>query len=909
MMGSTPRLLWAHALLLVSGTCGLGYQMLWTRWFGLGLGQELPALLAVVAAFFGGCALGAGMLDGPIRRSPRPALWYAGLEVLIGVWAWLSIWLIPATQHVALDVMGLEPSGGRQAVVAFGLPFLVLLPATAAMGASFPAMECFVRGHVTAGRVVGSLYAASTLGAVVGTLAGVFVLVPGLGFTGAVSVLGWLNLACAAGLLVLARTARNPARAGEGAADPRPGGGLAPPGTGSGRRDARTTGSGEVALAPGPCAVTMDRSRRHEEADTRAPASSRRRLRGDGSWEGKLLALLLATGLLGIGFEVVGVRLLKGVLENTVFTFASVLAVYLVGTALGAGWAGRVARFQPLEEKLAWLLGGLGVACAVGGWAMVMAPEVYRGLRGAVGDSLGGVMAAEGLVAASVFFLPTLLMGATFATLAEAVRDRRGSVGRALAWNTVGGMLAPLLLGALLFPWLGGKWTVVVLVTGYALLWPGRRTWRLAVARGGALVLALALPDLDRTGLLPGERLRTARAGIADSVAVVETAEGHRTLRVNNRFTMGGTASAPAEGRQAHLPLLLHPAPRRVLFLGSGTGITAAAATAHPGVFVDSVELAPEVVQVMGEFAPENFAPPGRLRQHVADARRFVRVTTNRYDVIVADLFHPARDGAGALYTREHYEAIARRLAGGGLFCQWIPLYQVDLETLGWMAASVAAAFPHVHAILLRPTVDTPVLGLLGAFEPHPMTLDALDRRLEEPGLREALQPLGLTDAFQILQGYLGPGTALLEGAAPDTDDRQRVNWRASRWGGAGPRWPYDTLFAVLGRSATTLDRLLPDVDEATERRFHAVVRARNRYLEGLRLEAEGDLAEARRAWLESAAASDDFTYGYAHLLTLAVQLSRDQPAEARRLFDGLIQARPERPVARELRDRLVPLR
>ncbi|MCZ7636281.1 MAG: hypothetical protein M5U12_09750 [Verrucomicrobia bacterium] len=184
--------------------------------------------------------------------------------------------------------------------------------------------------------------------------------------------------------------------------------------------------------------------------------------------------------------------------------------------------------------------------------------------------------------------------------------------------------------------------------------------------KAAALVLAIGLPDLDRPGLLPGERLRVARAGMADSVAVLETAEGHRTLRVNNRFTMGGTASAHAERRQAHLPLLLHPAPRHALFLGSGTGITAAAATAHPGIFVDSVELSPEVVDVMGEFAPENFAPPGRLRQHVADARRFVRATTNRYDVIVADLFHPARDGAGALYTREHYEAIARRLAREG---------------------------------------------------------------------------------------------------------------------------------------------------------------------------------------------------------------------------------------------------
>ena len=211
--------------------------------------------------------------------------------------------------------------------------------------------------------------------------------------------------------------------------------------------------------------------------------------------------------------------------------------------------------------------------------------------------------------------------------------------------------------------------------------------------------------------------MRAYREGVSDSVAVVETAVGHRTLRLNNRFTMGGTASANAERRQAHLPLLLHSGPKRALFLGSGTGITAAAAAAHPGLEVESVELVPDVVRLMPEFAPENYAEPGRLRQYVADARRFIRLTPNRYDVIVADLFHPARDGAGALYTREHFHAIRRRIAPGGVFCQWVSLYQVDLETLGLITASVKDAFPCVRAFLLRPTVDTPAVGLIATME------------------------------------------------------------------------------------------------------------------------------------------------------------------------------------------------
>ena len=492
-------------------------------------------------------------------------------------------------------------------------------------------------------------------------------------------------------------------------------------------------------------------------------------------------ALLFATGLLGIGLEVLGVRMLRLVLDDTVFTFACVLAVYLLGTATGAALAKRCLARVPLDRRLARLLAGTGVTCALSGWALVAAPGMYPGLRAGLGASPGARALADVLVSASVFLAPSLLMGATFASLAEAARDRWGSVGRAVAWNTLGGMLAPLMVGAGLFPLLGAKGTLAGLVIGYGLLPPGRRMWPELALVGVGLLLVITLPDARLLTLQPGERLRAYREGVSDSVAVVETAAGHRTLRLNNRFTMGGTASANAERRQAHLPLLLHPGPRRALFLGSGTGITAAAAAAHPGLVVDSVELVPDVVRLMPEFAPENYAEPGRVRQYVADARRFMRLTPNRYDVIVADLFHPARDGAGALYTREHYHAIRRRIAPGGVFCQWVPLYQVDLETLGLITASVKDAFPCVRAFLLRPTVDTPAVGLIATMESVRYPADWFQRRVTSPALREQLGPLGLTDTLQLLGGYLGEAGEFPTAEAPDTDDRQLVNFRSAR--------------------------------------------------------------------------------------------------------------------------------
>lgn len=850
-MTARPTLRLAHAVFLASGFAGLGCQLIWTRLFALGLGQELPAVLAVVAAFFGGFTLGAGAADA-LRRRARgaPARLYAALEAVIGLWVLVSPHLIPLANALAQEWIGLEPSPVRQALVAFGVPWVTLLPATAAMGATLAVFEPFARALAPHRRVVGTLYAANTLGAALGCLV---ILEVGfrLGLATTLRGLGLLNLVCAAAALGLARCTPQTTTP-------------APPPTPT-----------PVGAEPGP----------------RSPAL--------------LGGLLFATGLLGIGLEVLGVRLLKQALENTSYTFAALLAVYLLGTAAGAAGVRRLAMRWSGAARLEVLLAALALACTVSGAALAMAPELYAALRRLGGESFAAVALSEAVVAAAVFLPASVGMGATFARLAQQACDSGFGLGRAVAWNTLGGALAPVLVGGVLFPALGAKNTLTVLAAGYLLLAAraaGQWAWV------GALVplagIFWLLPDLTLIRLLPGERLRVARAGTTDTVVVVETAGGHRTLRVNNRFTMGGTAPVVAERRQAHLPLLLHPHPRRALFLGSGTGITAAAATAHPNLQVDSVELAPEIVAVMPEFAPENASPPGRLRQFIADARRFLHATPHHYDVIVADLFHPGRDGAGALYTQEHFHAVRERLAPGGLFCQWVPLYQVSAPTLERIVGSVRAVFPHVYAFLLRPTLETPALGLMASLAPLRYPADWWDRRVTDPVLREALRAAGLTDLVQLLGGYLFAGPDLA--GPPDSDDRQAINWLAARQDRPERLRPEATLFELLSRPVSGPEVLLAEPGELGPR-VRAYVAARNRYLEGLRLEAAGEAGAARAAFVESARLSADFTTGYAHAVTLAVQISADRPTEARRLLEALSAARPERPVARELLQRLFP--
>ncbi|MEY2410707.1 MAG: spermidine synthase, partial [Verrucomicrobiota bacterium] len=155
----------------LSGAAALGLQQIWTRMFATGLGHEVPALLAVITAFLGGMALGAWMLDRRIAASPEPHRWFQRLQVVIALWTVAGTCLIPQVNQLAIAWIGPEASALRQGLVSFLVPFLTLLPATAAMGATLPAMEHWLAAIAGNERALANVYAWNTAGAVVGTLA------------------------------------------------------------------------------------------------------------------------------------------------------------------------------------------------------------------------------------------------------------------------------------------------------------------------------------------------------------------------------------------------------------------------------------------------------------------------------------------------------------------------------------------------------------------------------------------------------------------------------------------------------------------------------------------------------------------------------------------------------------------
>lgn len=873
--------------MLASGFAGLGYQIVWTKQSALWLGHDAPAVFAVVAAFFGGLALGALLLGQRIENSPRPALWYAGCELLIAVWSLVLALCMSPFSNMLLDIIGLQPTPLWQWIVAFCGTFFILLPATAAMGATLPAMERITALMYSEQRSIASLYASNTLGAVIGVLAIAFWLIPQVGLLRTAGVCIALNIFCSIAALFL----------------------------------------------------FTQRSLAKSQTVTTSPIFS--------TLSAQRIALmrLAATGLLGIGYEVLVVRVLSQVAEDTVYTFAMLLAVYLVGSAIGAAiYQNRFAHRGCLVQNDAGLteklLCALAAACLLGTLSLWAAEDVkawvLQTLDAHLAMHMTTALIAEAALAVMAFGLPTLVMGALFSHLSAHAMASGLSFGRALCANTLGASLAPLLFGVIAFPLLGPKLSLLLISVGYIALigWHPQRRHQSryliflpaivvsAIAVAVTVAIALVMPPLAFIDIPEGGRVVSYQEGAMASVSVVEDADGVSRLRIDNRQQEGSSSSVRVDARQALLPVFLQVpvqrAPKQVLFLGLGTGITAASAATDPTLQVDAVELLPEVIAASRHFTQAfDGAASDRLHLIAADARRYVRTSEKHYDVIIADNFHPARSGSGSLYTVEHFAAVRGRLAAGGLFCQWLPLHQLDLETLRHIVQSFQTIYPDGWAMLASNSLETPVLGLVGRNDAKRFDMDALRQQLAQTTAPERTTSLGIEDEFALLGSFVAGPNALRQFAgdvAANTDDFPVVEYRAPRITYAPDSLPSDRLIALLQQFFIEPEELLTDtldtassnassLDTTNQRRLAAYWKARDQFIVSGRAvrpshNAREMLAQVQAPLLAVLRISPDFRPAYDPLFMMARSLATSDISAGRAVLQELAQVQPARPEA-----------
>ncbi|MDX1499567.1 MAG: fused MFS/spermidine synthase [Woeseiaceae bacterium] len=794
-----------YLVFFLSGAAGLVYQVLWLRLTGLVFGNTTFSIAIVLGAFMAGLALGTWRIGILADRVARPLKVYGWLEILIGVSAWLVPVAFRAMDGVYwrfADQFAALP--GADFAVRFAASFAIMLVPTCLMGGTLPVMaRLFVKRLGEVEQKLATLYALNTFGAALGVLAAALVLIPALGQQATTTLIAALNVAL----------------------------GLA--------------------------AIALDR--RLEPVDTEAAKAAEEPAATQATRDDRLVLLTVAvSGFVALAYEVAWTRALTALISSSTYAFAIMLVTFLVGIAAGSSWA---ARYRPAASLR--LLGLFQLAIAIGALVFlvgyIVAPVVLVALVRALDYAFPAVLTIQFAVSAALMIGATFFMGATLPIAAQLYSSSMRILGRRIGGvysvNTLGAIAGALCAGFVLVPSIGTERTVLAglgLSAAVALALFGRAEPRSRALPGiAALLLVVALASmrgevfwqpglLDRGVLIYARQFETRPNLTIDEhyaeTDVVYFAEGRNAtvsvrrgsgyvgLRTNGKVDASNGNDKKTQLLLAYLPGLHHPAPREVLVIGYGSGVTSGAATVFPATErVDTVEIEPAVFGAgpwFGDYNRGSWEHP-KVRLIEGDARNHLNVSGTRYEMIISEPSNPWIAGIGNLFTAEFYELAARSLAPGGVFAQWLPLYELSPANVRMVLGEIARRFRQVSVWQM----DAGDIIVLASDEPLVPDTEALTGLWENDASlrRDFREFLGLDRPLGLLSYYVTSGAGVrdfADGAARNTDDRPLLEFNA-------PKNLYArTLELNVGLLEQARDRLLPAglSPRATERALLAVV-------------------------------------------------------------------------------------
>ncbi|MFT5285829.1 MAG: spermidine synthase [Planctomycetota bacterium] len=676
--------------IFTSGAASLGLEVVWSRLLRLVFGSTTLAITTILVAYMAGLGIGGligGKLAGRFKNGIRA---YGYMEIAVGIYAFgvpAILGLYPQLNQSMLAPLGFWPA----AFVRFGLVLVLLLLPTFLMGATLPVLVAtLVRERSDLGQRTALLYGVNTLGAVVGVLAVTFISFSRIGVQGTNTLAASLDIAV--GLIAVF---------------------LIAPKLSSSTNPAETE---QAAQAP-----TVSTGRR---------------------WSPALIAYGFV-GFTALSYEVAWTRAFAMVLGSSTYAFATMLAGFLAGIALGALIIQRL--LHRIEKPIAFFAGGLvllGLSSLGVLFVFRFIPDAFLHVFADVGIT-GESLVWLGLIVSFVVMLaPTLVLGALFPLLVRIVGDDRGSgsaVGDVYFVNTIGSALGAFTAGFIAIPFLGLEGTMVSaitlnFVTAAAVLWfyrtQGSGAFKFASLATGLTAVAVFVfpPELNTEKLALGVYYRAksqldfglevipmkgavaARTlfyeeGINCTVSVHRTAggieEGGISMRINGK-TDASLLDQSTQILSGHLPYLFGGQPGDAMVIGFASGVTTGAVCLYEQNSVDVIEIESAVVNASHAFDDYNHRPLEREEVNLVldDGRTFLSYTDKQYDVIISEPSNPWISGCSNLFTSEFFVAVDAKLKPEGRLLQWVQLYGIDETGLKSILAALFESFDYAYGFL-----------------------------------------------------------------------------------------------------------------------------------------------------------------------------------------------------------------
>jgi spermidine synthase len=787
-----------YALLFVlSGAAGLIYESIWSRYLGLIVGHSAYAQVIVLVIFLGGMSAGAALVARRADRLREPLVWYAGVELVVGALGFAFHGIFTVASALAYDTLFPALAGGVGLLVAkWTLAALLILPQSVLLGATFPLMTAGVLRRITdttermktSGRVLGLLYFANSIGAAVGVLVAGFWLIGRFGLPGTIAAAAMLNVIVALGTYGLTRLER--------AEDP----------------DTAPFGATDV---PAPS---------FDPTSTVDPG-----VRGH-LWR-LLLTVSVGTAIASFIYEIAWIRMLSLVLGSATHAFELMLSAFILGLAIGAlairGAADRTRDPVRLLGIVQFAMGTfailtLTVYLDAFQWMATLLQTVQRNETGYVLFNITRYGVALAVMLPATICAGMTLPLITRSLLAAGVGER--AIGAVYAWNTLGSIIGVTLASLVLMPVLGLRGVLILggaldIAIGVWLLWgraaevPAlRRTSALALAAGTSVVLwAVLSPTFDpgvlssgvfRYGTVPAPGTRDIwfyEDGRTASVSVQFGSDSGFTLATNGKPDASLTKHwfndpAPDSARPAlhgddatqtllALITLAHaPQAREAAVIGHGSGMSSHFLLGSPAIrWLTTIEIEPAMIAASRTLYPANervFTDP-RSRAVSDDARSYFSAAARPFDLVLSEPSNPWVSGVSGLFTQEFYAQVARHLAPGGVFGQWLHLYEIDDDLVLSILSALHRNFRSFDLFLTN-DVDVLVVASNADVLPLPdwsvVELDdiAFDLRRFRPLTAQALEATRL-----ITSAELAPLLDGLEGS--NSDFRPRLDLGAER--------------------------------------------------------------------------------------------------------------------------------
>jgi spermidine synthase len=751
-----------YLLFFLSGFCGLVYELVWLRKLALIFGNTTIATSVVLFTFMAGLAAGSMIFGRLIDRQTSALKWYGQLELGIAVSALIILYvLIPLSNYLYVFIFqSVSTSDAVLTLARFFFASLLLIVPTTLMGGTLPIIsKSLIQEERTLGAQIGRLYSLNTFGGVLGVFCTAFYLLRGWGEDRTL----WLAILLNAliGIIALQLAKRQ-----------------------------------QAAAAP------------IKKNDAVQPTVSKPSRVSAPAVSSMIVWLFALAGFASLAYEVVWTRALLFFVSSSTYSFALILAAFLLGIALGSqALAIRVDKLRRPLWTFALVEGCIAVYALFSILLMQNMEFIQVWLLQFLHVSQWSHIVF--FLTLSVFVLlliPAFCMGAAFPivtriyiTSLPPLGDR---IGRVYMYNTAGGILGSLCAGFVLLPWLGINgsiiflacinWAAATIAYAYENDDIGSKKMRLAFGFAAlALVILIGVNVSHRSSLFQQttsfqkSKVLYYEDASAATLSVLERADdinpwgrNVRLLNINGNNTAHTTFSDIIIHKMlAHLPMLIHPEPQSALVIGFGLGNTCHSFLQYPVLQqLDCVELVKEEKFTAQFFREENqgvFDDP-RFHYIVNDGRNYILATSRTYDVISTNAVDPKY--SPMLYTEEFYRLAKKKLNENGLLVAWLPLYGMSQSEVLALIKSAVAVFPNTTLWYNNPEH----MLLLASDSPLSIDYRHLSAAMKIPTVKASLQQIFLDNPDALLSTFfMGDNSLneLVEDSSPHTDQHPIVEF------------------------------------------------------------------------------------------------------------------------------------